>query len=151
MLAEVLTAIALVALGLVALATAIPVAGMAVREGAQLSTATFLAGARLEEVRAAEWSARPQVDRLGVSGSVLSAPQSGGTTTFADEATLPSPYADYSRQVRIRECDILPGCGGVTSARLRIVTVIVAYRSAAFAGTAPLHKTASITTLVAER
>src|ERR1700693_3742567 len=104
MLAEVLAAVALVAIGLSALASAIPVAGAAVSEGAKLSTATFLAGARLEEVRAATWSAAPPVDRLGVSGAAPSAPQNGGTTTFADEAALPGPYAGYGRRVRILQC-----------------------------------------------
>ena len=116
MLAEVLAAVALVAIGLSALASAIPVAGAAVSEGAKLSTATFLAGARLEEVRAA------RVERGTARGSAracraapLSPPQNGGTTTFADEAALPDPYAGYSRQVRILDCGLPPGCGAVIS------------------------------------
>jgi hypothetical protein len=151
MLAEVLTAVALVAIGLAALASAIPVAGAAVSEGAKLSTATFLASARLEEIRAATWSAAPRVDRLGVSGAALSAPQNGGTTTFADEAALPYPYAGYSRRVRVFDCGTPPGCGAVTSGRLRQVTVTVAYRPVTASGLAPLDKPVSVTTLVAER
>ena len=151
MLAEVVAAVALVALGLAALASAIPAAGAAVSEGAKLSTATFLAGARLEKVRAAAWSAAPPVDRLGVSGTALSAPQNGGTTTFPDEAPLPAPYAGYSRQVRILQCGLPPGCGAVISARLRLVTVTVTYRPVTPSGLAPLDRTVSITTLVAER
>jgi hypothetical protein len=151
MLAEVLVAVALIALGVAALASAIPVAGAAVSEGAKLSTATFLAGARLEEVRAAAWSAAPPVDRLGVSGAALSAPQNRGTTTFADEAALPGPYAGYSRQVRVLDCGLPPGCGAVTSTRLRQVTVTVTYRPVTPSGVGPLDKTVSITTLVAER
>ena len=54
-----LTALALLAIGLSALSSAIPVAATAVSEGASLSTATFLAAARLEEVRAVAWSAAP--------------------------------------------------------------------------------------------
>jgi hypothetical protein len=151
MLAEVLTAVALVAIGLSALASAIPVAGAAVSEGAKLSTATFLAGARLEEVRAAAWGAAPPVDRLGVSGAPLSSPQSGGATTFADEAALPDPYGGYSRRVRILDCGLPPGCGAVTSGRLRQVTVTVAYRPVTARGLAALDKTVSVTTLVAQR
>jgi hypothetical protein len=151
MLAEVLAAVALIAIGLAALASAIPVAGAAVSEGAKLSTATFLAGARLEEVRAAAWSTAPPLDRLGVSGAALSAPQNGGTTTFADEAPLPDPFAGYSRQIRILHCGLPPGCGAVISARLRQVTVTVTYRPVTPSGVAPLDKTVSITTLVAER
>jgi hypothetical protein len=151
MLAEVMAAVALVAIGLAALASAIPVAGAAVSEGAKLSIATFLAGARLEEVRAAAWSAAPPADRLGVSGTALSAPQSGGTTTFDDEAALPYPYAGYSRQVRILDCGLPPGCGAVISPHLRQVTVTVTYLPVTPAGVAQLPKSASITTLVARR
>ena len=151
MLAEVLAAVAVVAIGLSALASAIPVAGAAVSEGARLSTATFLAGARLEEIRAAAWSATPPADRLGVSGAPLSPPQSGGATTFADEMALPDPYVGYSRQVRILDCGLPPGCGTVMSARLRQVTVTVAYRPVTASGVAALDKTVSVTTLVAQR
>jgi hypothetical protein len=151
MLAEVLTALALLAIGLSALVSAIPVAGSAVGEGARLSTATFLAGARLEEVRAAAWSAVPTVDRLGLSGGALSPPESGGTTTFADEASLPDPYAAYSRRTRIVDCGPPPGCGAVFSARLRQVTVTVAYRPITTSGPGTIDKTVSVTTLVAQR
>lgn len=151
MLAEVLLAVAVLAIGLSALTSAIPVAGVAVSEGARLSTATFLAGARLEEVRAAVWSAAPPVDRLGVSGAPPSPPQSGGATTFADEAALPDPYAGYSRQVRILDCGLPPGCGSVISGRLRQVTVTVAYRPVTASGLAALDKSVSVTTLVAQR
>jgi hypothetical protein len=151
MLAEVLAAVAVVAIGLSALTSALPLAGAAVSEGAKLSTATFLAGARLEEVRAAAWSAAPPVDRLGVSGAPLSSPQSGGMTTFADEAALPDPYGGYSRQVRVLDCGLPPGCGGVTSGRLRHVTVTVAYRPVTVSGLAALDKTVFVATLVAQR
>jgi|GraSoiStandDraft_16_1057320.scaffolds.fasta_scaffold75985_7 hypothetical protein len=151
MLAEVLVAVAVLSIGLSALASAIPVAGAAVSEGARLSTATFLAGARLEEIRAAAWSATPPVDRLGVSGTPLSPPLSGGTTTFADETRLPDPYAGYSRRVRIVDCGLPPGCGAVISTRLRQVTVTVAYRPITTSGVAALDKTVLVTTLVAQR
>jgi hypothetical protein len=151
MLAEVLTALALLAVGLSALASAIPVAGTAVSEGADLSTATFLAAARLEEVRAAAWSAAPPVDRLGVSGAPFSAPQSGSVTTFADEASLPDPYSRYRRQTRILDCGLPPGCGAVMSARLRQITVTVAYRPVTPSGMAVLAKAVLVTTFVAQR
>jgi hypothetical protein len=151
MLAEVLAAVAVVAIGLSALTSALPVAGAAVSEGAKLSTATFLAGARLEQIRAAVWSAAPPVDRLGVSGSPLSPPKSGSAITFADEAALPDPYGGYSRQVRILDCGLPPGCGAVISGRLRQVTVTVAYRPVTASGLAVLDKAVSVTTLVAQR
>ena len=150
MLAEVLAAVAIVAIGLSALTSALPVAGAAVSEGAKLSTATFLATARLEEVRAAAWSGAPPVDRLGVSDGPLSTPQSGGATTFPDEAALPEPFAGFSRKVRVLDCAIPPGCGGA-SAGLRHVTVTVAYRPVTASGLAALDKAVSVTTLVAQR
>lgn len=151
MLAEVLAALAVVAIGLSALASALPVAGAAVSEGAKLSTATFLANGRLEEVRSAAWSAAPPVDGLGASATPLSAPQSGNATTFADEVALPDPYAGYSRQVRILDCGQPPGCGGVISAHLRQVTVTVVYRPISVSRVAALDKAVSVTTLVAQR
>jgi len=151
MLAEVLAAVAVVAIGLSALASAIPVAGAAVSEGARLSTATFLAGARLEEIRAAVWSAAPLVDRLGGRRLMQNPTPSGCMTTFPDEAGLPDPYAGYSRQVRIFDCGLPPGCGAVISTRIRQVTVTVAYRPTTTSGTASLDKTVLVTTLVAQR
>src|SRR5215470_18383718 len=130
MLAEVLAAIAVLAIGLTALASGIPTAAVAVAEGARLSTATFLAAARLEEARAAPWSAAPPLDRLGLSASPLEAPQSGGIITFVDEASLPAPYTGYGRRVRIADCGVPPGCDSGTSDHLRKVTVTVTYRTA---------------------
>ena len=75
----------------------------------------------------------------------------GSTTTFADEARLPDPYAGYSRRVRIFDCGLPPGCGAVISTRIRQVTVTVAYRPTTTSGTASLDKTVLVTTLVAQR
>ena len=99
MLLEVIAAIAVVALGLTAFASGIPVAALAVSEGAQLSTATFLAVARMEEVRGAQWHA-------GFAGLL-----------FPDEAALPDPYARYARRVRMVDCGVPPGCGSNRSAQ----------------------------------
>ncbi len=135
MLLEVIAALAVVALGLTAFASGIPVAVMAVSEGAQLSTATFLAAARMEEVRGAGWRA----------GSVL------GDLTFPDEPALPDPYARYARRVRMVVCDVPPGCGAVISPFLRQITVTVAYRPITALGVATDSKTVSLTTLTAQR
>src|ERR1700730_1120120 len=137
MLLEVIAAIAVVALGLTAFASGIPVAAMAVSEGARLSTATFLAAERMEEVRGVEWRA----------GSALQS----FSLTFPDESALPSPYAAYSRQVRLLDCGLAPGCGAVTSTLLRQVTVTVAYRPATASGLGASDKAVSLTTLMTER
>lgn len=135
MLLEVIAAIAVVALGLAAFASGIPVAAAAVSEGVQLSTATFLAAARMEEVRAVEWRAGSTFAELG----------------FPDEAALPEPYSGYARQVRMVDCGVPPGCGAVTSPLLRQITVTVAYRPVAAFGLASSSKTVSLTTLVTQR
>jgi hypothetical protein len=137
MLIEVIAAIAVVALGLTAFASSVPVASMAVSEGAQLSTATFLAAERLEEIRAVEWRAGSTLERLSFA--------------FPDEAALPNPYAAYSRQVRIVDCGVSPGCGAATSTLLRQVTVTVAYRPVTASGLGAKNKAASLTTLITER
>ena len=151
MLADVLTAIAVLALGLTALVSSIPVSGAAVNEGSQLSTATFLALARLEEVRAAAWSSSPPLDRLGVSGHPAAAPRAAGRPTFLDESPLAPPYGAFRREVRVSDCSASPGCAGIVSPRLRQITVRVSYRPVSAAGMASTDKTISLTTLVAER
>ena len=74
--AEVLIAVVIIGVGLVALSSAIPLAAYGIQEGNQLSTATFLANQRLEQIRNAAWqAARPApavpavaaVDKLGVA------------------------------------------------------------------------------------
>lgn len=149
-LAEILVAIAIIGIGLVALASAIPLSSYGIQEGNQLSTATFLANARLEQVKNASWSQSPTVDNLGVS-SGNAAPQSGGTTTFPDENPVGAPYTQYSRRVRIVDCGSGGGCAGVTDANLRQITVTVTYTPLTGIGQAPATKAVILTTLVARR
>lgn len=151
MLTEVIVAIAIVATGFTALASSIPTTAVAVGEGAQLSTATFLAAARLEEVRGAVWSATPPLDRLGLSTSPLAAPQSGGTITFPDEASLPEPYGRYGRRVRIVDCGVPPGCGAGPSDAMRQITVTVTYRPVVATGMAAGDRAVSLATHVTRR
>ena len=146
-LAEVMIAVTVITVGLSSVLAALPFAAYATREGAQLSTATFLANQRLEEVRAARWrSGPPAVDEIGVS--------SGGApaVTFPDENRLPAPYGDFGRTVRIVDCGA-GACGGIARSDLRQVTVTVTFRPAVAGGVAPAGtlKTAVVTTFVAER
>ena len=134
MLLETITAAGIVALGLVAFLSGLPAAAMAVSEGAQLSTATFLAASRLEEVRGLAWS-----------GVALD------TRALPDEPALAEPYAGYSRQVRIADCSVPPGCGAIASPLIRQVTVTVAYRPRTASGLAGESKAVTLTTLVASR
>lgn len=134
MLLEAIAAAGIVALGLVAFLSGLPAAATAVSEGAQLSTATFLATSRLEEVRRLAWSG------VALDGSA-----------FPDEPVLAGLYAGYSRQVRIVECSAPPGCGSITSPQIRQITVTVGYRPVAASGLAADSKAVSLTTLITAR
>lgn len=164
-LAEILVACVIIGIGLVGLLSAIPMASYGLQEGRQLSTATFLANQRLEQVRNAAWTSTPLPppppggnDCLGKSASSTVAPTSpacngAAVTTFPDEAPLLPPYGDYTRTVRIIDCSVGAGCGGVTDATLRQVTVAVSYRPATGVGVAAsgTTKSAIVSMLVAQR
>jgi prepilin-type N-terminal cleavage/methylation domain-containing protein len=145
-LVEVIVAVAIIGVGLVALATAIPLSSYGIQEGNQLSTATFLATARLEQVKNATWTAT--TDNLGVSPGPGAPPQSGATVTFPDETPVAAPYSQYTRTVRIVSC--AAGCG-VNDADLRQVTVTVSYRPLTGVGQAPASKAAVVTTYIARK
>src|SRR4030095_12732823 len=144
MLLEVIAAISVVAVGLTAFAWGSPVAALAVSEGAQLSTATFLAVARMEEIRGAQWHA-------GFAGLLFPDEAALADPYAAYEARVPAPYARYARRVRMVECGVPPGCGAVTSPLLRQITVTVAYRPVTALGVAADAKTVSLTTLATQR
>src|SRR5215471_5793895 len=84
-LMEVMIAVAILGVGLLALSSAIPIAAYGIQEGNQLSTATFLANQRMEQVRNATWTVCPSLDKLGVSAAATAAPDSSGVVTFPDE------------------------------------------------------------------
>ena len=143
-LAEILVASVIIAVGLVALLSAIPLASYGIGEGTQLSTATFLVNQRLEQVKNAQWTVTPAVDVLGLSASMSAAPKTGGTTTFPDEGPMAAPYAGYTRQVRVTDCGVAPGCVGVTNSGLRQVAVTVSYQPLTGAGMAATGTTKSV-------
>jgi len=157
-LAEILVASVIIAIGLVGLLSAVPVASYGIHEGRNLSTATFLANQRLVQVRNAVWTVSPANDCLGTSASSTAAPTSAacngaGVTAFPDEATMAAPYGDYTRTVRITDCGVGAGCGGIVSSDLRQATVTVSYTPMnGTGGAAPgSTKSAIVTMLVAKR
>ena len=151
-LAEVLVALPIITIGLLALLAAIPLSTFATQEGRQTSTATFLANQRLEQVRNAQWSAVPAVDQLGLSPSITAPPQASGTTTFADENPVAAPYTAYQRQVRVADCGVGAGCGGITNSGMRLVTVTVTYVPPSATGKdSALPRSVMVTMLVAQR
>ena len=169
-LAEILAAVAIVGIGLVGLMTVIPISTYGVQEGKQVSTATFLAEQRLEEVRAARWASTPKTPNgndpdclgVGVEGAptslrcVRTTPTacSDGTTctTFTDEASV-AGYPGYSRIVRIEENGpASSGCTDPAAPEQRLVTVTVSYRPLSATGaTASATKDVTLQMLVAKR
>jgi prepilin-type N-terminal cleavage/methylation domain-containing protein len=107
-LVEVLAALTVLSIGLVAMISLLPLAGSSIHEGAHRSGAAFLAVQRLEEIRHA----------VGFGAHAIS---------FPDEAALASPHAAFGRAVSIRDCGVAPGCSGVETSGVRQVTVTVTY------------------------
>lgn len=164
-LVEILVAVGIIAIGLVGLAGVVSVSSYGLQEGNQLSTATFLAEQRLEEVRNAPWAASPANDCLGVSSSDAaptstacsrSAPTSCTTgtacTTYPDEGAVPG-FTGYSRTVRVTDCSAGSGCMGVVHAGMRLVTVAASYHPLSGAGgtAADARKSATVDLLIAKR
>jgi hypothetical protein len=154
--AEILVACFIIAVGLVGLLSAVPSASYGIQEGRQLSTATFLANQRLEQVRNAVWTQCPAVDTLGVSASATVAPTSGALTTFPDEKPMAAPYGDYTRTVRItaaQPADPCPAGVGGPNVGLRQAVVAVSYRPSTARGVSAVGttKSAIVTMLIAER
>jgi type IV pilus modification protein PilV len=150
-LAEVLVALPIITIGLLALLSAIPLSTYAIQEGSQTSTATFLANQRLEQLRNAQWVATCPVTadtQLGVSASSSAAPTAGGVTTFPDESPMAAPYAAYSRQVRITDsvASTTTCTAGQVSGTygIRRVTVTVTYRPLSATGTNAVTGTRSV-------
>jgi type II secretory pathway pseudopilin PulG len=141
-LAEILVATVIISIGLVGLAVVIPLSSYGVHEGNALSTATFLAEQRLEEVRNAAWTTTPSTnDCLGIGPSAAATTTTctrsavgtqtactSGTacTTYPDESAV-TGYGGYSRNVRITDCGATP-CASVTNANMRLVRVTVSYK-----------------------
>ena len=152
-LAEVLVASTVVGVGLSGLLSAVPLAGYGIHEGQSLSTATFLANERLEEVRNAQWTQSPVADSLGVSASSNAAPVAGLGVTFPDEAPMAAPYAGYTRTVRITDCGVGPGCGGIINSGMRQIVVSVSYTPVTGTGQAAAGttKAATVGLIMAQR
>jgi prepilin-type N-terminal cleavage/methylation domain-containing protein len=130
--AELLAASVVIGIALLALLQTIPISAYGIQEGSQQSTAVFLANERMEQVMNAQWIGIPltnPVDTLGVSASATVAPVSEVTavTTFPDENPMAGLYAGYTRQVRISNCNVAPGCGGLQKLDMRQATVTVSY------------------------
>jgi Tfp pilus assembly protein PilV len=126
-LAEVLPALALLSIGLVAMITLLGPAATSIHEGEHRSRAIFLASQRLEQIRHAVGRSEIDTDPLLETGA------------FTDEPTLSVPHADFSRSVRILDCGLPSGCSSVQSLGMRQVSVTVGYPGAV-AGAGAAHR-----------
>ncbi len=130
-LAEVLAALAVLSVGLVAMISLLPLAGLGVHEGGHRSGATFLAWQRLEQIRHAVGTAEPSNDPLAEA-----------TVSFPDEPAVAPPHTVFSRSVRVRDCGL--GCSGVQTPGVRQVTVTVIYPAGSAQGASPTQRGAVI-------
>jgi prepilin-type N-terminal cleavage/methylation domain-containing protein len=155
-LVEILVAVAIIGVAVAGLGIVVPVSLYGVREGNQLSTATFLAEQVLERARAAAWTATPPVDCLGVSSGDAAPVPAGATcpggmaTAFADEDAV-TGHPQYRRTVRVASCATTP-CAGVTAAGMRLVEVSVSYTPLTGAGgVSPGPKAVRLAWLVSQK
>jgi type II secretory pathway component PulJ len=139
-LAEILPALALLSLGLVAMITLLPPAASGIREGEQRSRAIFLASQRLEHVRHTVGRSTPDTDPL-VTPHIA----------FPDEPTLAAPNTAFNRSVRVVDCGQLQGCSGVNSPGLRQVSVTVGYPGTATESAAAQRGAVILTTYIGSR
>lgn len=115
-LTEVLAALTVLSIGLLGMVSLLPLAAFGVHQGAHRSGAVFLASQRIEQIRHAVGLAERGHDPLSEAG-----------VRFPDEPSLPAPHEAYSRIVRVRECDLGPGCSGVSASGVRQISVTVTY------------------------
>jgi len=130
-LVEVLAALSVLAIGIVAMISLLPIAGFGVHEGAQRSVAVFLAADRLEQVRHLVGTVERGSDPLGPA-----------LTPFPDESALAAPYEAFTRSVRVEDCGLASGCSGLQTPGVRQVTVTVTYPTGAPHAAAPMGRSA---------
>lgn len=130
-LAEVLVALTVLSIGLVAMISLLPLAGFGIHEGGYRSGAAFLAWQRLEQIRHAVGTAEPSNDPLAEAA-----------ISFPDEPAVAPPHGGFGRSVRVRDCGL--GCSGVPTPGVRQVTVTVTYPAGSPRGGSPTQRGAVI-------
>lgn len=171
--AEVIIALGVITVGLLALISTMPLSTSAIAESNLKTTAAFLAQQRLEQIKNAQWCptcgvAGAAVDCLGGAGADGTAALSnvcGKADSWPDEAydsiVIPSGgsnanYPRFRRQVRIADCSVV-SCSGiaigtVSANTLRQVTVTVSFRPLTGPGTVGANEEGvQVVTLIARR
>jgi hypothetical protein len=163
---EVIIALGIVTVGLVALIAAMPLSTSLIGESNLKTTATFLAQQRMEQIKNAQWTSA--TDSLGGVGSfgdaaVAQWPNEGYNTIVIPEGSnCPPPdpsvscYPRFRREVRIADCSKV-SCSGIGTGTagvdtLRQVTVTLFFRPLAGTGmTQATEESVQLVTLIAKR
>ena len=163
---EVIIALGVVTVGLVALIAAMPLSTSLIGESNLKTTATFLAQQRLEQIKNAQWTTA--TDTLGGAASLATAavgqwPDEGYNTIVIPEGeacppTKPSVscYPGFRRQVRIADCSKVScsgiGIGTTGINTLRQVTVTIFFFPLAGTGQrGAIEENVQLVTLIARR
>jgi prepilin-type N-terminal cleavage/methylation domain-containing protein len=132
-LAEVLVAAAIITVGFAGIVGMQALSAYSVREGRYRSMAVALVDERAEQAWAARWDGTD--DCLGLSPSPALPPVTArcsgtgaGHGLFPDESpgTLPPPFEQLGRTVRVQTCATAGTCA-IATADLRLVSVTVVY------------------------
>src|SRR6266545_2226875 len=91
--------------------------------------------------------------QAGMSLAEVLVASAGVGVTFPDEAPMATPYAGYTRTVRITDCGVGPGCGGIINSGMRQVVVSVSYTPVTGTGQAAAGttKAATVSLIMAQR
>ena len=138
MLAEIVAAVAIVMIGLVAVMQAFPIAAQGMDTGRRQSTADFLAEQKIEEIKA--WSRAPSPK--GFDNMPICNPCTGAAPFTLEGFNSISGYADYSRTVIVQNGP---------AANTRLVRVTLSYRRITGVGVSTGGTQVSAETLIAKR
>jgi prepilin-type N-terminal cleavage/methylation domain-containing protein len=131
-LVEVLVAVAVLTVGLTAIAAGMQLGTSGITQAQQETTATFLAEQRLEDVRAFALSTAAAQGYANVTAANFPAEAYG---------TIPGGYAGYRRTTTIAD----------PSATMKVVAVRVFYRSVAVSSTGDTEREVAVTTSLRQR
>jgi hypothetical protein len=154
---EVLIALGVITVGLVALIAAMPLGTSLIGESNRKTIATFLTQQRMEQIKNAQWTLAS--DKLGGAGSNGTAAVSvaGFPDRWPDQDYgTNASYPGFRREVRIADCSVF-SCSGIAVGTvgintMRQVTVTVFFRPMAGTGmTQAAEESVQFVTLIAKR
>lgn len=154
--AEVIIALGIIMVGLLALIAAMPLSTSQIGEANLKTTATFLAQQRLEQIKNAQWTSA--TDKLGGNDGSAAVSVAGFADRWPDEDyNSITNYPRFRRQVRIQNCSVAPLCiAGINPPTLldtmRQVSVTVSFFPMAGTGMqGASEENVQLTTLVSRR